>query len=172
MAGLRLHALELVPDEAGDAAVRRDWQALRDAGLPSQLDHRGATNAPHVTVLAVPSVTAVAGRAAELFGPLLPVQVRTTGLLVLGGARLTIARAVAVPDDVVAAVLALRAAVPEPQRPGWLPHLTLARRVERADLQRAVDALGHEDIGLSLATLRHWDPDQRSVATLAGVTVV
>ena len=35
----RLHALELVPDDAGDAAVRRDWQALRDAGLPSQLDH-------------------------------------------------------------------------------------------------------------------------------------
>ena len=38
----RMHALELLPDEAGCDVVRRDWQALRDAGLPSQLDHRGA----------------------------------------------------------------------------------------------------------------------------------
>ncbi len=53
----RLHALELVPDAAGDDAVRRDWQALRDAGLPSQLDHAVATNTPHVTVLALPELT-------------------------------------------------------------------------------------------------------------------
>ena len=48
----RLHALELVPDDAGDHAVRRDWRALHDAGLASQLDHPAATNTPHVTVLA------------------------------------------------------------------------------------------------------------------------
>src|SRR6478735_2891076 len=50
----RLHALELVPDRAGQDLVRRDWQALRDAGLPSQLDHHGATNTPHVTVVSAP----------------------------------------------------------------------------------------------------------------------
>ena len=51
----RLHALELLPDDDGEAAVRADWQALRDAGLPSQLDHAGETNTPHVTVVAVPA---------------------------------------------------------------------------------------------------------------------
>ena len=52
----RLHALELVPDEAGDDAVRRDWQVLRDLGLPSQLDHTGGSNSPHVTLVALPAI--------------------------------------------------------------------------------------------------------------------
>ena len=51
-----MHAIELLPDAAGCEAVRRDWQALRDAGLPSQLDHRGATNSPHVTAVAAPAL--------------------------------------------------------------------------------------------------------------------
>ena len=70
----KLHALELLPDAAGEAAVRRDWQALRDAGLPSMLDHTGATNTPHVTVIAVPAIAADdEALAVELLAPLLPV---------------------------------------------------------------------------------------------------
>lgn len=45
-------ALELrlsVPDEA---LVRGVWDALRDAGLPSQADHRSPSNAPHITLTA------------------------------------------------------------------------------------------------------------------------
>lgn len=156
-------ALELVPDQAGDAAVRRDWQALRDAGLPSQLDHPGATNAPHLTLLAAPDVSGATARAAELVGPLLPVSVRASGVLVLGGARVTIARVVDVPDALVAAVLELRAETGELAHQGWLPHLTLARRVPRAELQRALEVVGHEDVVLRLSTLRSWDPGTRSV---------
>lgn len=161
-----LHALELVPDDEGDAVVRRDWQALRDAGLPSQLDHGGASNAPHLTLVAAPSVAAAADRAAELLGPLLPVPVRAAGLLVLGGRRLTIARAVDVPDPLLAAVLALRATTEELPHQGWLPHVTLARRVERADAQRALDVLGADDVVLRMATLRRWDPDERTIELL------
>ena len=63
----RMHAIELLPDDAGCDVVRRDWQALRDAGLPSQLDHRGATNSPHVTVVAAPALrTEDEERAVEL----------------------------------------------------------------------------------------------------------
>ena len=163
-----LHAIELVPDEAGQDRARRDWQALRDAGLPSQLDHRGATNAPHVTVVAAPGIEPAAEElAADRIGGLLPLTVRTAGLVVLGGSRVTLARLVDVDDALVAAVLAVRAQVAEPQHRGWVPHLTLARRVPRADLQRAVDAVGHEDVVLELATLRHWDPGTGTVRTLA-----
>src|SRR6478609_7648979 len=96
----RLHAIELLPDDAGRDAVRRDWQALRDAGLPSQLDHRGATNAPHVTVVSAAGLPAdVVARAAALLEPLLPVRARVSGLLLLGGTRLTVARALDVADD-------------------------------------------------------------------------
>ena len=65
----RMHALELLPDDAGVDVVRRDWQALRDAGLPSQLDHRGATNTPHLTAVAAPALgPADEERAVELVG--------------------------------------------------------------------------------------------------------
>lgn len=161
-----LHALELVPDEAGEEAVRRDWQALRDAGLPSQLDHAGTTNAPHLTLLAAPSVEAAAERAVDLLGPLLPVEVRAAGLLVFGGHRLTVARAVDVPDALLAAVLELRAVTGDLPHQGWLPHVSLARRVPREDAQRALDVLGADDVVLRMTTLRRWDPDNRVVELL------
>ena len=105
----RLHALELVPNAAGDAVVRRDWQALHDAGLPSQLDHTSATNTPHVTILALPAIDAdVETRATDLVGALLPVTVRVSGLAFLGGEKVTVARLLDVPPPVVRAVLDLR----------------------------------------------------------------
>jgi hypothetical protein len=86
---------------------------------------------------------------------------------VLGRQRLTVARAVDVPDALVSAVLALRSSTPGPAHPGWLPHVTLARRVPRDDAQRVVDAVGAEDVVLHFDTLRRWDPDERLVELLA-----
>lgn len=164
----KLHALELVPDDDGVEAVRRDWQRLRDAGLPSQLDHPGLTNSPHLTVVSAPVLPDAAIDVAHVrLGSLLPVRARAAGLLLLGGERLTIARAVDIDDDVVRRVLAVRVQVPDRQHVGWLPHVTLARRVERADVQRAVDVLGHDDVVLTLTELRRWDPDRGQVTMLA-----
>lgn len=164
----RLHALELVPDDAGQSAVRRDWQRLRDAGLPSQLDHDPPTNAPHVSVVAAPSLPDAAIDVAQArLGSLLPIQARAAGLLLLGGTRVTIARAVDIDDDVVRRVLAVRVQVPERQHLGWLPHVTLARHVERPLIQRVIDVLGHEDVVLTLTELRRWDPENKFVTTIA-----
>jgi hypothetical protein len=164
----RLHALELVPDDEGRELVRRDWQALHDAGLPSQLDHRSPTNAPHVTVVSAPSLPDEAIDVAQArLGSLLPIRARAAGLLLLGGDRLTIARAVDIDDDVVRRVLAVRVQVADRQHVGWLPHVTLARRVDRADAQRAVDLLGHDDAVLRLTELRRWDPDRGRVTVVA-----
>lgn len=163
----RMHAIELLPDEAGAEVVRRDWQALRDAGLPSQLDHRGATNTPHVTVLAAPALRAEDEQvAARVLGPLLPRTVRAAGLALLGGNRVTVVRLLDVDDDLVRAVLGVRAEVPDPQHLGWLPHATLARRVPRADVPAVLDVLGHADASISLAGLRRWDPDAGAVRDL------
>lgn len=164
----KLHALELVPDDAGLEVVRRDWQRLRDAGLPSQLDHLAPTNAPHVTVVSASVLPEDALDVARArLGSLLPVRARAAGVLLLGGERLTVARAVDIDDDVVRRVLAVRVQVPDRQHVGWLPHVTLARRVERADAQRALDALGHEDVVLTFTELRRWDPDAGRVTTIA-----
>jgi hypothetical protein len=148
--------------------VRASWAALRDAGLPSQLDHRGPTNAVHLTVVAAPALPeASVERARRLLGPMLPLRARASGLLLLGGARVTLARAVDVDDDAVRAVLGVRATVPVRQHPGWMPHVTLARRVPRDLVQRAVDAVGWDDVVLSFVELRRWDPDAGTVTPVA-----
>jgi hypothetical protein len=163
-----LHALELLPDQSGQHAIRSDWRVLSEAGLRSQQDHRGATNAPHLTLVAAVAIGAqVEALAVELIAPLLPIRVRCSGILLLGARRLTVARAVDLEDHVVATVLRLRAAVAGPQHPGWLPHLTLARGLPRADIQKAIEALGHDDIELSMTELRRWDPGSRTVTSLA-----
>lgn len=163
-----LHALELVPDDEGREAVLRDWQSFRDAGLPSMLDHTGPANTPHISVVSAPSLPEAALDVAKArLGGLLPVRARAAGLLLLGGERLTIARAVDIHDDVVRRALAVRVQVPDRQHVGWIPHVTLARRVPRAEAQRAVDVLGHADVELMLTVLRRWDPDRGQVTTLA-----
>jgi hypothetical protein len=163
----RLHALELVPDAAGEAVVRRDWQALHDAGLPSMLDHTGGTNTPHVTVLALPTIDAdQERRAVQLLAPFLPVIVRPSGVAVLGGEKVTVARQLDVPPELFRAVLTLRDETEGERHPGWLPHLTLGRRIPRTDVQRAVDAVGYADAAVTLVGLRRWDPDERAVSRL------
>jgi hypothetical protein len=163
-----LHALELLPDQAGQHVIRRDWRVLSEAGLRSQLQHGGATNAPHLTLVAAAAIgQEVEALAVELISPLLPIRVRSSGLLILGARRLTVARVVDVEDQVLAAVLRLRAAVDGPQHAGWLPHLTLARGLPRSDVQKAIDMLGHGDVELSMTELRRWDPGSRSVTSLA-----
>ena len=147
--------------------MRASWAALREAGLSSQLDHRGVSNAVHLTLVAAPVIPEAAVEAARrVLGPLLPVRVRVSGLLVLGGSRVTLARAVDVDDAAVDAVLRVRALVPDRQHPGWLPHVTLARRLPRERVQDAVDALGWDDAVLSLVELRRWNPDAGAVTAV------
>ena len=45
-----VQALELPFDRRADEAVRAQWDALKDAGLPSLARHTAPTNRPHVTI--------------------------------------------------------------------------------------------------------------------------
>jgi len=71
-----------------------------------------------------------------------------------------------VPDDLMRAVLALRGDVRHRQHVGWLPHVTLGRRIPRAEVAASVAALPHEPVELRLTELRRWDPDAGTVRTL------
>lgn len=163
----KLHALELVPDDAGRAAVRALWDALREAGLPSQADHTGASNQPHVTVVEAAELpdAAIDVARARLRG-MLPVTAIARGVLLLGAEKVTLALAVDLDDDVVRRALAVRVQVPDRSHRGWLPHVTLGRRIPRADVPRALEVVGTPDLELRLTEVRRWDPDKGHVTTL------
>lgn len=156
------HALELSFDTDSHAAVEAQWQALADAGLPSQAEHRSMTNAPHLTLVAASPIShGVLAPARDLVLPLLPATLAVRGLVVLGeGPRVTLAHLVE-PDEALAEATArLRALVPWVRHAVWTPHVTLARRLPRHRLAEALAALDANRIRRLTATrLRWWDPD-------------
>lgn len=158
-------ALELSFEEPGDRAVREQWAALQDAGLPSQADHKGMTNAPHLTLVAARTIPAPV---VELAGRLitLPAVLTVRGLVLFGeGSRITVAHLIEPDAELAAVVTQLRAAVPDVRHPVWTPHLTLARRVPRDKVAAVLEVLhAAEPVRALTATrLRWWDPEQHVV---------
>jgi hypothetical protein len=173
-----VQSVELLLDPATDAAVRGEWAALSAAGLPSQVDHRGETNAPHVSVV-------VADRFPEegpeaLAGTLdrLPVAVRLGAPVLFGGRRLVLARLVVVDRAlldlhaaVVAALTGATSASPHTTPGRWVPHVTLARGIPADGLATALGALREgngavpELVGRA-TVLRRWDSDAHRAWTV------
>jgi len=168
-------SLELTFDDASDAAVRREWDALLAAGLPSQAQHRGASNRPHVTMLVRTSLGPIDGSGLDA---MLPLDLTLGAPILFGvGRSRVIARSV-VPS---APLLHLHAAVhsrvgapagDDHTAPGaWTPHVTLARRVP---LERLGDALavlagaGGGEVPARATCLRRWDAEPRTITHIAG----
>ncbi|MFM9034423.1 MAG: 2'-5' RNA ligase family protein [Mycobacterium sp.] len=177
------HSIELLLDNRGDGVIRGQWQALADAGLPSQLRVRSDTNRPHVTLIAAGRIGPGADEALRGLAGRFPLDCAVGAPLVFGGPRYTLARLV-VPS---AGLLALhecvyRLALPhlagEPFahcRPGrWTPHVTLGRRfsAEQIGSAMAVVNAGDDPAGPDLAAmaagLRRWDGDERVDHLLIG----
>lgn len=159
-------SLDLVPDEGGVRAVQTIWQRLADAGLPSQAEHRGHSNKVHLT-LAESSTIPDPAAALDVVGPLLPLTLPVTGVVVLGGGKAAVALLLSAPPDVVDVAARLRDELGRSEPP-WVPHVTLARQVPRDQVGRVVDAVtGHGISALRFVQLRHWQPQTRVVSTLA-----
>lgn len=163
------YAVELSFDEASDQALRGQWAALQQAGLPSQADHKSMTNAPHLTVVAARAIPAtVVDLAART--TVLPAELTVRGLVLFGeGPRMTIAHLIEPDLDLVSVVTRLRRGVPELRHPLWTPHVTLARRVPRAMVGAALEVLyGCVPVRSVTATrLRWWDPVQQLIEDVA-----
>lgn len=163
------YALELSFDEVSDRAIRHQWAALQAAGLPSQADHKGMTNAPHVTVVAaqdIPNESVDLARNKLA----LPAELTVRGLVLFGdGPRVTIAHLVEPDHEFAALVAEIHRGVPANRYPVWTPHITLSRRVPRARVAEALDVLSAGDpVGTIIATrLRWWDPVQKVVDDVA-----
>lgn len=164
-------SIELLLDEAAEALVRAEWEALAAAGMSSLARHEAASNRPHVTLLA---------RSTPVAHPLgidataLPLPLVLGPPLLLGdGDRRVLARAI-VPS---AALLALHADVLRAAGPGddpshllpgrWTPHVTLARRIRLVDLPAALALLGPAIEARGVA-MRRWDAASATVSFVAG----
>ncbi len=162
-------SIELLLDDAAEARVRADWDALASAGMSSMAAHPGASNRPHVTLLA--RSTAVPHPL--LVDAALPLPVVLGAPLLLGdGDRRVLARSL-VPT---AALLELQAAVVRAAGPSddarfapgaWTPHVTLAKRIRLDDLPHALGLLGPPIEARGVA-LRRWDA---ATATISPVPV-
>lgn len=162
-------AIELSLDAASDAAITAQWRALQEAGLPSQANHKGMTNAPHVTLVAAASLARPLADAAALSIEL-PQPLTVRGLVLFGeSSRVTIAHLVEPTPALVAAVSALRAQVPDLRHPVWTPHVTLARRVPRAKVPAvlAVLAANPEPRTVVADRVRWWDPESGTIDEVA-----
>lgn len=166
------HSIEMLLDADGDAAIRAAWQALADAGLPSQSHITAPTNRPHITLLAAAGITAAADEPLRRLTGRLPFAAILGAPLVLGGPRHTLARLI-VPSAQLVELHAeiyrhvLPHVVGEPfahSRPGhWTPHATLGRRFTGPDVGAALTCLAgmSADLEIRVSGLRRWDGDQR-----------
>lgn len=162
-----VHTIEAVFDADTEATVRRLWDELAGAGIPSQ----APASRPHVTLLVTDRL------AADVDPPLVPVSRRmplqcTIGAPVLFGRGGAVLARLVVPTGELLAMHAEvhrqcrphLAADPAPNSmPGqWTAHVTLARRIRPAHLGRALRIVSRPaEIRGSVAGLRRWDGDKR-----------
>jgi hypothetical protein len=163
-----LSSIDLSFDEATEAAVRDEWDALERAGFSSLAAHRADSNRPHLTLVVGTPLEFIDGPAND--GLPLPV---TIGAPVLFGSgdRRVLARLV----TPTSALLDLQASVHASVRqeglvahshPGrWVAHVTLARRIRLDDLPAALELLG-DDIEAEATGMRLWNAAERTATPL------
>lgn len=162
-----VHSIELVFDRDTEAAVRRIWEELAGAGIPSQ----APASRPHVTLAVAESISPDVDELLRPVSTRLPLDALIGAPVLFGRTSAVFARLL-VPSS---QLLGLHAEVhrlcrahlaPEPMAnclPGrWTAHVTLARRVGGAQLGRALRIAGRPaQIDGSFAGLRRWDGNKK-----------
>lgn len=183
------HSVELLLDETSDQQIRRQWQLLHDAGLPSQTTVRSATKRPHVTLLAAHRIDPAVDNALAGVAVRLPFGVTIGAPIVFGtGTTRSLARLV-VPSSELLSVhaqvirLGTDHAFGPDDRPGlfahcspgkWTPHVTLARRIPVDRIGAALEIVGDpstapaSSIDARVVGLRRWDSDAKTDNIIAG----
>jgi hypothetical protein len=158
-----VHSVELVFDQDTEVAVRRIWDHLRDAGIPSQ----APAARPHTTLTVADRIDPGVDELLLSLGGRFPFACLLGAPMFFGSAKVVLARLVVPTTE----LLEVHAAVdrlcrshlsPGPRAnalPGrWTPHVTLARRVAPTDLGRALRIAGNPtEIAASVIGLRRWD---------------
>jgi hypothetical protein len=162
-----VHSVELLFDRDADAAIRRIWDDLTEAGIRSQAAHTAPSNRPHVTVTVAETMDESVNDALRPLLRRLPLHCTVGAPMLFGRRGFTLVRLI-VPSaellslhaDVHNVCLPHMPAGPLPHsEPGqWTPHVTLARRVAADDVTSALTlkSVGHP-LSAAVVGLRHWD---------------
>ncbi len=161
------HSVELLLDPEADHAIRGVWAALAEAGVRSQAGHRAPSNRPHVTMTVSAAISSAADAELTAMASALPLPCRIGAPILFGRGPFTLARLV-VPSAELVGLHAQIYRICVPHMPSgpfghaapghWTPHVTLARRLQGALLERAMPLAG-EEIDGTFASLRRWDGD-------------
>ena len=169
-----VQSVELLLEPEAERGVVRVWEALSEAGLPSQARHTAPSNRPHTTLVALSDLAAETESAvAAAVRGRLPVDAVWGDVTLFGRGPWVLVRLLEPSDGMrrLQAVLADACGVPDdslssPER--WTPHVTLARRVARADVDRAValaTALAQREAPAGMrvvaSAVRRWDGSRR-----------
>jgi 2'-5' RNA ligase len=166
-------SVELLLDERAEAAVRRQWDQLAEAGLPSE--RRSGTpehHRPHLTLYAANAFAARVESALTDVAGDLDLQVQLGPLMIFGPRRgqFILVRSVTASAELLrlqARVAEVCHADPTGQfGPGrWSPHVTLARRVpvDRAGtVLAALDRTADRSVSTRITQCRRWDGRART----------
>jgi 2'-5' RNA ligase len=168
-----VHSIELVFDRDTEAAIRRIWEGLAGAGIPSQ----APASRPHVTLAVADRIAPDVDALLQPVARRLPMECAVGAALLFGRANVVLARLV-VPTAELLAVHAEAYRLCHPHlEPGpmpnclpaqWTPHVTMARRVGGGQLGRALRIANRPaQIDGSFTALRRWDGNKRTEQLLS-----
>ncbi len=164
-------SIELVLDDALDAAVRAEWDVLKQAGLPSMATHTDETNRPHVTLAVADEIPApIEAELNSLADHVpMPIALGSLGLFGRRPGRVVLVRLVIPSADLLH--LQSEAARLVRDLPGtgahldpgqWTPHVTLALSLPADRIGVTMAVLGEvPDLSGSAVAVRRWDSDVR-----------
>ena len=163
-----VQSVELLLDEASDALIRAEWDRLLDADLPSQARHTGRGNRPHITLGVARSLAPQQEtELIELAAPM-PLPLVLGSPLLFGRGPFVLARSVVPTVELLSFQAKVGDALGESAEPfvhqqsagRWTGHVTIARKLTGAQLERALAVLGPLDtIEASAVAVRRWDGD-------------
>lgn len=159
-------SVELLLAPATEAMVRAEWIALEARGLSSLAAYKDPSNRPHISLR-----TGIADDAVERLDDrvlVLPFPVTLGPPVLFGsGPRRVLARSV-VPSR---ALLDLHTSVHEglatdvAETSAWMPHVTLARRIQLSSIERALELIDGDIAGTAIG-MRRWNSEARTVTQM------
>jgi 2'-5' RNA ligase superfamily len=162
-----VHSIELLFDRDTESAIRRIWENLASADIPSQ----APAGRPHVTLVAAERIASDVDALLLAVAQQLPLNCTVGAPVLFGRTHAILARLIVPTAD----LLALHAEVhricgpylaagsmPNSLPNHWTAHVTLVRRVGGAQLARALRIAGRpSELSGTLAGLRRWDGTTR-----------